>query len=115
MAAPAPNPNSPLSEGNVNPNAFEFSKITTGAKSISSTDSEMAKHIAAMNGAQGLDSPPNLISPKAGTIPILNVIDQMDPNQQLADEMANMIIGSMLEELREEIPILVARPELMRP
>jgi hypothetical protein len=29
--------------------------------------------------------------------------------------MANMIIESMLEELREEIPILVARPELMRP
>ena len=26
-----------------------------------------------------------------------------------------MIIGSMLEELKEEVPILVARPELIRP
>jgi hypothetical protein len=41
----------------------------------------MAKVIAASKGHDVLDSPPNLISPKAGMIPILNVVDQMDTNQ----------------------------------
>ena len=75
----------------------------------------MAKQVASVHDKGVLDSPPNLISPKNNLIPIMNVVDEQDQNQQLANEMADMIIGSMLEELKEEVPILVARPELIRP
>jgi len=105
-----PHPNSPLSEGTAN--AFEFSKIQTGAHSLSSTDSDMAKVIAAAKN-DVLDSPPNLISPKAGMMPLLTVIDQSDANHQLADEMSNFILSTLLQEIKEEIPVLIPRPELM--
>ena len=52
-------PNSPQSDSQ----GFEFSKIQTGAHSLSSTDSDMAKAIQAAN-KEVLESPPNLISPK---------------------------------------------------
>ena len=68
-------PVSPLSENH------EF-KITTGAHSLSSTDSDMAKAIHSVNKPPALDSPPNLISPKNGTGEVmhqllLNVEDQL--------------------------------------
>lgn len=50
---------SPLSDGQ----SFEFCKIQTGAQSLSSTDSDMAKAIKAAN-RDILESPPNLTSPK---------------------------------------------------
>jgi len=53
-------PISPVSE---NPIGFE-SKIQTGAHSLSSTDSDMAKAIHAAH-KDAYDSPPDLISPKS--------------------------------------------------
>jgi hypothetical protein len=53
-------PISPVSE---NPIGFE-SKIQTGAHSLSSTDSDMAKAIHAAH-RDAYESPPNLISPKS--------------------------------------------------
>jgi hypothetical protein len=59
-------PVSPVSD---QPIGFE-SKIQTGAHSLSSTDSDMAKAIHAAHKEHALESPPDLISPKAVSQPI---------------------------------------------
>lgn len=66
-------PVSPVSENQ------EF-RITTGAHSLSSTDSDMAKAIHSANHPPALDSPPDLISPKNNALgdsrqPLLTVED----------------------------------------
>jgi len=95
-AAPNVFPNSPQSEGN----NFEFFKIQTGAHSLSSTDSDMAKAIHAANATEGLDSPPDLISPKSKSHgPLLSVIDMKDENMQIADQMADFILATMLRQI----------------
>jgi len=89
-------PNSPLSDQN-----FEFFKgIEKGGHSLSSTDSDMAKAISAANGTtgEGLDSPPDLISPKnkQSMGPLISVNDMQDENMQMADHMADFILTTLL-------------------
>ena len=108
---PAPMISSPVSDGQ----SFEFCKIQTGAQSLSSTDSDMAKAIRAAN-RDILESPPNLISPK-------NDLDHLVSNKlqvrhspehmQFADELSDLILSHLLREIKEEIPILVQRPQLV--
>ena len=104
--------NSPISEGQ----SFEFCKIQTGAHSLSSTDSDMAKAIQNAN-KDILESPPNLISPK-GQIAMEAFQageSKKVEHMQLAEEMSDFILAHLLREIKEEIPILVPRPNLAQP
>lgn len=87
---------SPVSENQ------EF-RITTGAHSLSSTDSDMAKAIHSANHPPALDSPPDLISPKNNVLgdskqPLLSVQDQLLGQQKeemarIADDLALYLLG----------------------
>tara|TARA_B110000285_G_C15131869_1_gene624156 strand:+ start:2029 stop:2838 length:810 start_codon:yes stop_codon:yes gene_type:complete len=100
-------PVSPVSDSQ----AYEF-KIQTGAHSLSSTDSDMAKAIHAAN--RDYDSPPDLISPK-NQKPSLTVVDQSELKQeqeQFADQIAHYILSHLVAEASEEMESLVSRPQL---
>ena len=76
----------------------------------------MAKAIHAAN-KDILESPPNLISPKAATA--MEAFKAGDSKKmehmQLADEMSDFILAHLLREIKEEVPILVPRPNLIQP
>ena len=108
-------------------------RITTGAHSLSSTDSDMAKAVHKASNVQQLDSPPDLISPKSGLLfnrpieegdaaagdsnqPLLVVEDdqqEMDGLNNLVEDIAGSIYAQMLSDVEQDLHVLVPRPSLL--
>lgn len=108
-------PVSPVSENQ------EF-RITTGAHSLSSTDSDMTKAIHNANHAQQLDSPPDLISPKNAVAGgnkhlLLTVEDQQQEENglnRLVEDIAGSIYAQMLLDVKQDLHAIVPRPSLLQ-
>lgn len=75
----------------------------------------MTKVIHAANKDGGLDSPPDLISPKAGKSVIIgslldNMQDQDSLNhEQMADQITDLMLAQLIEDLKSDIEIMVPR------
>ena len=64
------------------------------------------------NNTPQLESPPNILSD--GRQPLLNVIDMQEESQeqqknQEADEIVAIVLGSMIQELTQDIATIVPR------
>jgi hypothetical protein len=68
--------------------------IQTGAHSLSSTDSDMAKAIHAAH-KDVLDSPPDLISPKAPEKQPMHELEAKDDKTQQADQIADWLLAHL--------------------
>jgi len=70
------------------------------------------------NITPNLESPPNILGDSSKQ-PLLNVIDMHEQKleqekNQTADEIVGLVLGSLLQELTQEIPSLVTRPNAAR-
>lgn len=99
--------------------------IQTGAHSLSSTGSDMAVAINAVN-REHLDSPPDLISPVAAGKQVIQLFPNNEPktsyegannirntkNEELADVMTDYLLTQLLQEFESDLDAIVPRREI---